>query len=82
MIEFIGGVVIVLLAGYIIAHNHYRIRSLAVAITAGTVVGEAMPAMPDDVDHDHRSDERYPHIDDGHTHGGDGGGVGGHSLDG
>ena len=82
MIEFIIGVVVVLLAGYVIANNHHRIRSLAVAVTAGTVIGQAMPITPDDVDHDHKSDDRYPHIDDGHTHGGGDGGFGGHSLDG
>jgi hypothetical protein len=79
MIEFILGVVVVLLAGYVIANNHHRIRSLAVALTTGTMVGDALPIVPDDVECDHGPAHHYPNVDDGYDHVSNDGDADGHS---
>ena len=52
---------IVLIAGYVIARNHHRLRNLGV----GTVVGSSLPPLPDLSNDD---DHRHAHHDRGHDH--------------
>jgi hypothetical protein len=52
---------IVLVAGYIIARNHHRLRDFGI----GTAVGSALPPLPDLSEHDHGTDHHHGHETDG-----------------
>ena len=53
---------IVLIAGYVIARNHHRLRDLGI----GTVVGSSLPPLPDLSDDEGHG---HDHHDHGYDHG-------------
>ena len=53
---------IVLVAGYVIARNHHRLRDLGI----GTLIGSSLPRLPDLSDDDGHG---HTHHDHGHDHG-------------
>jgi hypothetical protein len=65
MLSFIIAIPVILVAGYVIAMNHHRWRDVGI----GTVVGTAVPSLPDADGDDDEVDDSGPSISDG------GGGV-------
>jgi hypothetical protein len=51
---------IVLIAGYVIARNHHRLRNLGM----GTLVGSSLPPLPDPSEHDGHGHDRHDHSHD------------------
>lgn len=60
--RFLWLVPIVLIAGYVIARNHHRLRDLGI----GVLVGSSLPPLPDLSNDDSHSDAHHDH---GHGHG-------------
>jgi hypothetical protein len=62
---------ILLIAGYVIARNHHRLRNLGI----GWLVGSSLPPLPDTSDYDGHSHDRHDrshghdHYDHSHDHG-------------
>ena len=64
MIELLAGVAIVLVAGYVIAHHHQRIRELAAHVTMGIAASPSVPVVGGSSDDDGTGDDPHPSFRD------------------
>lgn len=70
MISYLLVVPVVLVAGYVIARNHHRLRDIGIGTALGTAVGSAAQSLPSVSDVHGHADGHHPGFSDrGDAHG-------------
>lgn len=78
MIGYLLVVPVVIVAGYIIARHHHRLRDLGIGTALGTAVDPAVRDVPSVSDVHGHADDHHPGISDGTGDAGPGDWDGGH----